>query len=156
MLAAGSPEALRDFVDRHCHTHSVSSAGRDRASDTASEIQLIGTLSAQQMTADGVERSGTQEQGAERTADSVAGDEHQLTADEQTAIAAKLMEADALNDEVERAIQVGQSPRIAPVEATDPTAQPAQTGTSATDALMGSLFGGVWSWMSGEDLLEQR
>ena len=161
MLAAGSPEALRDFVDRHCHTHSVSSAGRDRASDTASEIQLIqvpalGTLSAQQMTADGVERSGTQEQGTERTADSAAGDEHQLTADEQTAIAAKLMEADALNDEVERAIQVGQSPRIAPVEATDPTAQPAQTGTSATDALMGSLFGGVWSWMSGEDLLEQR
>ena len=84
----------------------------------------------------------------------------ELTEDERTAIAAKLKEADALNDEVARAQIRGQAPGIETVEGTHDAAAPdapaPQNGTSATDAVMGSLFGGVWGWMSGKDLLEQH
>eukprot|EP01043_Picozoa_sp_COSAG02_P063996 COSAG02_NODE_9227_length_2283_cov_2.083333_2_plen_118_part_00 len=110
-------------------------------------------LSEQQMTTDDTAPSG-----GEIAAEN-AGHEHQLTADEQAAIAAKLREAEELNDEVAMAEQRGQAPAVEPEEPTcsaavAPTVSN-QNGTSATDAVMGSLFGGVWNWMSGQDLLDE-
>ena len=172
MLAAGNPESLREFVNRHCRAHSVSGGSGATGSDAAvvthpagavgekQEIQTpVLALSGQQVTRDGTTPGDQGEIEAESEAESAAGHEHQLTADEKAAIAAKLREAEELNDEVAMAEQRGQAPAIEPAEPTrSPAAAqtvPNQNGTSATDAVMGSLFGGVWSWMSGQDLLDE-
>jgi hypothetical protein len=72
-----------------------------------------------------------------------------------------MAEAEALNDEVIMAQQRGQAPTAVAIEEEEEAHDAAGTaagsgGTSATDAVMGSLFGGVWSWMSGQDLLEEQ